>query len=387
MSPSAEQPDDAWPRLRAIAGVAELPLPWPVARAVRLGLHASARRFYRLMPAEAGTPRTVVLVLYERDDAEAVERYARTARWFHSALRSPSRSDEQFCPNRVDVSSHGHRKHHCPTEGSLPATGKKPDSPGVRVPRIFARSARALVVEDGGDRLLAEATDTAGLRRHYDAATRAILALQRHGRAHPPPNPGLRLDGRRLRDELDFTEQHALRGWLKCGPSRRRDDAFDRLAAAVAEQPRRLCHRDFHSRNLLVNGDMMVLDFQDAMVGPLFYDLASLLRDDYRDVPTGAAARALETFWSGAAVTLPVSTAGGVPREPGLLPPAARQGLALTAAQRSLKALGTFGYQVSVAGRDEYARYARRTWRHARHALRALGWEVLVDDLAAFDRL
>ena len=338
------EPADAWPSLRAIAGVAELPLPWPVAHATRLGLHASARRFYRLSPAGGGHEGdTRVLVLYEHDDPEAVERYERTARWFLGA--------------------------------------------GVRVPRLFGRSDRALLVEDGGDRLLAEAPDTFDLRRPYDAAARMILALQDHGRAVEVPNPQLRLDGERLRRELAFTEEHALRGWLEAGPSRARDHAFDRLAAAVARQPRRLCHRDYHSRNLLVADELMVLDFQDAMVGPLFYDLASLLRDDYRDVPAEQAARALELFWEGARQPLPVDDAADVPAEPGLLPPGARQGLVLTGAQRSLKALGTFGYQVSVAGRHAYAGYARRTWRHARRALTALGFDELIDDLAAFDRL
>ena len=70
-----------------------------------------------------------------------------------------------------------------------------------------------------------------------------------------------------------------------------------------------------------------------------------------------------------------------------MLPPGGRQGFALTAAQRSLKALGTFGYQVSVAGRREYAGYARRTWRHARRTLASLGWHDLIEALVVFDQL
>ncbi|MGD8331419.1 MAG: phosphotransferase, partial [Acidobacteriota bacterium] len=248
-------------------------------------------------------------------------------------------------------------------------------------------SARALIVEDGGDRLLADVPERDGLAPRYAEAAQAILALQTHGLEVEGPNPDLHLDEERLRRELDFTEQHALRGWLESGPSRLRDKAFDRLAAAVAQQPRRLCHRDYHSRNLLVDDGLMVLDFQDAMEGPLFYDLVSLLRDDYRDIPTAAAARALQAFAEGARVGLEVAAAAEVPEEPGLLPPGGRQGLALTGAQRSLKALGTFGYQVSVNGRHEYAAYGRRTWRHARRALAALGWHDLIDDLAPFDRL
>jgi len=342
---STEEPIDAWAELCDIPGVTELPFPWPVQRAERLGLHASLRRFYRLVagPRDPAAPATLVLVLYERDDAEAVERYVRAARWFGAA--------------------------------------------GVRVPQVYGRSARALIVEDGGDRLLADVAESAGLARHYCAAAAMILALQTHGLEAEGPNPDLRLDEERLRRELEFTEEHALRGWLETGPSRLRDDAFDRLAAAVALQPRRLCHRDYHSRNLLLDDELMVLDFQDAMEGPLFYDLASLLRDDYRDIPTAAAACALRVFAEGAPVSLELSPVAEVPDEPGLLPPGGRQGLALAGAQRSLKALGTFGYQVSVNGRPEYAAYGRRTWRHARRALAVLGWQDLIDDLAPFDRL
>ncbi|MGD8331618.1 MAG: phosphotransferase [Acidobacteriota bacterium] len=340
-----EEPIDAWAELRTIPGVAELPLPWTVRHAERLGLHASLRRFYRLTPGphDPAEAATLVLVLYERDDAEAVDRYDRAARWFRAA--------------------------------------------GVRVPRVYGKSARALIVEDGGDRLLADIPGSADLVPRYAAAAETIVALQTRGLELEGPNPDLHLDEERLRWELDFTEQHALRGWLEAGPSRLRDDAFDRLAAAVARQPRRLCHRDYHSRNLLVDDGLMVLDFQDAMEGPLFYDLVSLLRDDYRDIPAAAAEHALQVFAEAATVNPEVAAVAEVPEEPESLPPGGRQGLALTGAQRSLKALGTFGYQVTVNKRQEYAAYGRRTWRHTRRALAALGWHDLIADLAPFDRL
>jgi len=407
----AEAGAERWRRLRRLPRIGELPYPWPVAEAVRLGEHASQRRFYRLTPvsretatspevaaspethtspknsaapealalpetsaapgapaspeihtspetsaapeapaspgalASPGTaPASLVLVVYEDDDAEAVARYERVAAWFVAA--------------------------------------------GVRVPEVIGGCSRGLLVEDGGDRLVATEPAGEGLAARYRDAARVILALQAHGRRRPPPNPGWALDGERLRDELGFTDRHALQGWLETPPSKGREGAFDRLAAAVAALPAVLCHRDYHSRNLLVTGSgLMVLDFQDAMSGPLFYDLASLLHDDYRDVPDSCATAALETFWEGAALPIEVSPLAEVPAEPALLPPGPRQALALIAAQRSLKALGTFGYQVGVASRHGYAAYAGRTWRHARRALAQLGWDDLVAELTAFDRL
>lgn len=56
-----------------------------------------------------------------------------------------------------------------------------------------------------------------------------------------------------------------------------------RLVESALEQPRVLVHRDFHSRNLMVleSATLAVIDFQDAVIGPITYDLASLLRDCY----------------------------------------------------------------------------------------------------------
>ncbi|WP_339897184.1 phosphotransferase [uncultured Gilvimarinus sp.] len=65
------------------------------------------------------------------------------------------------------------------------------------------------------------------------------------------------------------------------------DSVFGRLVARALAQPQVVMHRDFHSRNLLVkaDGSLGVIDFQDAVVGPVTYDLASLLRDCYVRLP------------------------------------------------------------------------------------------------------
>ena len=59
-------------------------------------------------------------------------------------------------------------------------------------------------------------------------------------------------------------------------------DEFRKISELLAGQPRVLVHRDYHSRNLMVAGERLgVIDFQDALMGPATYDLASLLRDAY----------------------------------------------------------------------------------------------------------
>ena len=245
-----------------------------------------------------------------------------------------------------------------------------------------------MVVEDGGDQLLDRATPER-LPRLYGQATRAIVRIQRLGRREAAPNPDLRLDAARLRWELDFTEQHALGGWLGVdGGGSARARFYDRLASEIGRLPLAMCHRDYHARNMLVTGDrLMVLDFQDVMRGPVFYDIASLVWDNYCDVDSPLAAASLASFWGGCRCPLRASAEAELPDGPAGLPPAARQAFCLVGLQRCLKALGTFGYQVTVAGNVDYARYAPRTWRNARAALVALGWHDVLPPLQGFDRL
>jgi aminoglycoside/choline kinase family phosphotransferase len=61
------------------------------------------------------------------------------------------------------------------------------------------------------------------------------------------------------------------------------DDLFAQLIQSAQQQPQTLVHRDYHSRNLMLvdNNSLGVIDFQDAVWGPITYDLVSLLKDCY----------------------------------------------------------------------------------------------------------
>ena len=63
-------------------------------------------------------------------------------------------------------------------------------------------------------------------------------------------------------------------------------EEFGEMIEELASEPRVLCHRDYHSRNLMYHQERLyIIDFQDARMGPDTYDLASLLRDAYVDLP------------------------------------------------------------------------------------------------------
>jgi aminoglycoside/choline kinase family phosphotransferase len=79
------------------------------------------------------------------------------------------------------------------------------------------------------------------------------------------------LVGTHLQLELDAAQQQVL------------ERSFELLADSALQQPTVCVHRDYHSRNLMVSAyhNPGILDYQDAVIGPLTYDLVSLLRDCY----------------------------------------------------------------------------------------------------------
>jgi hypothetical protein len=78
------------------------------------------------------------------------------------------------------------------------------------------------------------------------------------------------------------------------------DRAFDQLAGDIAAWPRGFVHRDFQSRNLMLKGDEMVLiDFQDCLLGPRVYDLVALLRDSYVRLDSDLIDRLIERYLAG----------------------------------------------------------------------------------------
>jgi hypothetical protein len=128
---------------------------------------------------------------------------------------------------------------------------------------------------------------------------------------------------------------------------------------------------------------LLVLDFQDVMWGPQLYDLASLVWDNYCSVPETIQKEVLAGFWGEiGSPLLEIDPTAAVPEIPEGLPPAARQAFCFVALQRHLKALGTFGYQITQAGRIGYEKYVASTWQHARRAAEALEWESFLSVLS-----
>jgi aminoglycoside/choline kinase family phosphotransferase len=155
---------------------------------------------------------------------------------------------------------------------------------GVHVPRVVAADvARGfLLMSDLGTRTYASALDDGSAAALYDDALDALVRMQKLDCAHalPPYDDAL------LRRELAlFPDWYVARHRERALSAAQRATlawTFDAIVANNLAQPRVFVHRDYHSRNLMVSApNPGILDFQDAVFGPITYDLVSLLRDAY----------------------------------------------------------------------------------------------------------
>ena len=173
---------------------------------------------------------------------------------------------------------------------------------GLCVPQVLAWSASKgfMLLTDLGDTLLrAELTD-ASVNMLYGAAMTAIIDMLD---CPAPSNYALpHYTHQRLMTEMrllsDWFIPQLLGVTLSASEAAELDAQFALIADAIAEQPTGFVHRDYHSRNLMLTpeGALGIIDFQDAVTGPISYDLMSLLRDAYVVWPASDVARWVAQF-------------------------------------------------------------------------------------------
>lgn len=211
---------------------------------------------------------------------------------------------------------------------------------GLHAPLIYAEAARAgfMLLEDLGDALFGQAVAAGGpaeRQRLYALAIRTLIRFQRAGQEAPPPGAPA-YDAARLNRELGlFGEQFARRFLAMEPPAKIWQQACEGLMAASLTQPVGCVYLDYHSRNLLLqdDGSLGLVDFQDIHIGPVCYDLVSLLRDCYLRWPEAEVAALRNHYLYHA-------------REEGIEgvadTDAFERGFDLCGVQRHLKALGIF---------------------------------------------
>ena len=165
----------------------------------------------------------------------------------------------------------------------------------IKIPTIYSRNSLMgfLIIEDFGDITLLKK-----ISENKDPKTLLILAIDILLKIEEEYQKKRNVFGRRLKifsrkillEELDLFRNWFVRTHLdqksKCFPLHNFQTFTDLLTSSMVREPQTLIHRDFHSKNLMYlskSKNIGVIDFQDALIGPLTYDLVSLLKDAYTD--------------------------------------------------------------------------------------------------------
>lgn len=271
----------------------------------------------------------------------------------HSVILMQLAEPEGFKQSEEAVSGAMHQITELPFLNILSHLGKA----GVPVPTLhhYDHVAGLLYLEDFGDLTLAEAVrdaDAPGLESRYKQAINVLVQMQ--VKATSPADPGClafhrSFDVPLLMWEFDHFLEYGIvarQGKPMCSEDWTAiRGEFEKISEHLAGQPRVFTHRDYHSRNLMVDGLRLgVIDFQDALMGPATYDLASLLRDAYIALDEPLVDQLVNYYLDLLAEHRHVWTN----RE------AFRRLFDLTSIQRNMKAAGRFVYIDRVKGNPKF---------------------------------
>lgn len=249
-----------------------------------------------------------------------------------------------------------------PSQGFIALATRLRDA-GLRAPRVFAADLERgfVMLEDLGTTHYLSALRSGGdADTLYAAAIDAIVQMQVGLSPETLPD----FVDTCLARELGLFTEWLLGRWLgRDLDTEAFQDGWQTLVTllqrTLSEQPRVFVHRDFHSRNLMVPIDPTedarpgILDFQDAVAGPLCYDLVSLLRDCYIEWPFARVTGWLSRFRAA------IADAGrtDLPADPATW----QRWFDLTATQRHLKAAGIFARLALRDGKHGYLQDIPRT--------------------------
>jgi aminoglycoside/choline kinase family phosphotransferase len=240
---------------------------------------ASNRRYYRLHPSDHREGDSMIVM--ELAEAEAFKK-----------------SEEKISASQVPIKE-------------LPYINilKHLKACQVAVPQLYYYEEKRgwLFLEDLGDVTLWEELKGRDLEIHLRYYTQAMdellkIQIQATHLTHPDCIAfGRAFDVPLLMWEFDHFLEYGVEVYKKkrIDPQDRQKirAVFEEIARSLAAEPRYFTHRDYHSRNLMIqNGRIRVLDFQDALMGPAQYDLASLLRDSYLPLPEGLITELLDYY-------------------------------------------------------------------------------------------
>ncbi len=253
-------------------------------------------------------------------------------------------------------------------------------SSGVDVPQVLDLDAERglILLEDLGDitllRQLQGVSTSDGERHLYEKVIDSLVKFQVF--ASPRSGDGsieafrLRFDYEKLMWEVDFTIEHLYKTYLKRDLSAQAlgqiRDGFSEICSFLAEQPTTLTHRDFHSRNVMISGSVgeedarfVMIDFQDARMGPAQYDLASLLKDSYYQLEESQVVRLVDYYIA----RFEAASGKEIDRTQFV------RVFDFMSIQRNFKAIGSFASFMNRRGDPTYLKYIGNTFENIRKDL------------------
>ncbi len=256
---------------------------------------------------------------------------------------------------------------------------------GVDVPKILDVDPERgfVLLEDLGDiTLLRHLQDVSNSEIEFDLYRRVIDSLVHlQVDASPGKKPSAELEAYKLRFDFEklmwevrfciehFYELHLKRA-IKEADHKVMTDGFGEICQFLADQPTVLTHRDFHSRNVMVIPSasegakgaperLVMIDFQDARLGPAVYDLASLLKDSYYQLSEVQIDRLIDHYL----MTWQKATGERLDKAQFTL------AFDMMSVQRNFKAIGSFASFLNRRGDATYLKYIGNTFENIRRTL------------------
>jgi len=300
-----------------------------------------------------------------------MDRFERLRAWVTAALRS---HELDITPASADASFRRYFRVRC-GDRSLVVMDAPPEhedcrpfvhvarlfaGAGVNVPAVLAEDLDQgfLLLTDFGTRTYLDELSEAASERLYGDALASLVKIQLATRDGVLPAYDRATLEREIRLFPEWYVRRHLAVELAPAETQALEAMFDRLLACNLAEPRVFVHRDYHSRNLMVTDpNPGILDFQDALHGPITYDLVSLLRDAYVEWPEARVLDWVIRYWERArAAGLPVHADFGE----------FYRDFEWMGVQRQLKVLGIFARLWHRDGKDRYLSDLPRVSRYLR---------------------
>jgi aminoglycoside/choline kinase family phosphotransferase len=205
--------------------------------------------------------------------------------------------------------------------------------------------------------------------------------IKTHFLASKPTDPPsicqeIQFDTAKFMWEMNYAREHFLEkvGGLHLSERDQKtlQDEFLKICTLLDEQPKFVCHRDYHSRNLMLKlGRIYVIDFQDARLGPLQYDVVSLVHDSYVGLSSESIDFIKRDYIDKAKQTGPK----------GCIRADFDEIFQVQTIQRCLKACGSFSSFYNVRNDTRYLKYIKHTAQLVASTLQAYGRAPLMSRL------